>query len=487
MSPRGLLLATKQSRIQALLIVLLLSVLLSAWMLIGLETVPPHEVDESYWISSSRYFYILFIQRDLSARTWAPDAAYWIRQSPPIPVYTIGLAWWLAGHQVSEINQLPYDGTKTYTQNQSEGRAPADSILIAVRSMMALITGATILILFYLAGELGGWVGAGAAAWMMATSVMTLVNGRRAMSDEPLMFFSMLSLLLMYLAAKYRPVNRLAKPTWVLMGLSGLALGLAMGSKVNALFVVAALLSGWIAVSIIKITSVSQAEKRPRALFGRAILESILAAAFCAGIAAVVFVAINPSLYSDPLHRARDLIAWPTSEYSYPADAAGAGALLNLYDRWFKSLRNMLWGWYFPFTWQSFASGGYNWLSLAYQCQPWAALSGCSWTSLGLMLNVPLFAVGMVILLKRALLDRHASYYRPETIVLLIWAITIIAATSSLIPYAYDRYFYPLSPPAYLIEGLTVSVLVAQGVKLTRSLLKRRGTLRFVKSMDQSF
>src|SRR5688572_31340030 len=52
-------------------------------------------VDESRWISTSRYFWITFVERDLLGDAWQPN--YLVLTHPPVARYVIGFGLALQG------------------------------------------------------------------------------------------------------------------------------------------------------------------------------------------------------------------------------------------------------------------------------------------------------------------------------------------------------------------------------------------------------
>src|SRR5687767_5922843 len=59
-------------------------------------------IDESRWISTSRYFWTTFVDRDLFGEAWQPN--YLVLTHPPVARYFIGLGLWLQDWEPQELN-----------------------------------------------------------------------------------------------------------------------------------------------------------------------------------------------------------------------------------------------------------------------------------------------------------------------------------------------------------------------------------------------
>src|SRR5690606_15042710 len=120
--------------------------------------------------------------------------------------------------------------------NQRTGHFPADDLLRAARWPSALLTAAGVVVMFALGREAGGRPAAYLASAYYALSPALLLNGRRAMMEGSLLFFSLLVVL-----AGVWFLRTYSWRTALLMGVAG---GLALASKHTALFAVTVVFGG---------------------------------------------------------------------------------------------------------------------------------------------------------------------------------------------------------------------------------------------------
>src|SRR5690349_10679230 len=82
---------------------LLALVLLSAILVLrGPAASQAFSVDESRWISTSRYFWITFVDHDLFGPDWRPN--YIVYTHPPVARYLLGFGLWLQGWSPEQLN-----------------------------------------------------------------------------------------------------------------------------------------------------------------------------------------------------------------------------------------------------------------------------------------------------------------------------------------------------------------------------------------------
>src|SRR3712207_9448214 len=68
----------------------------------GPMTTQRFTIDESRWISTSRYFWITFVERDLFGPAWRPN--YIVLTQPPVARYLIGAGLALQGWTPDQLN-----------------------------------------------------------------------------------------------------------------------------------------------------------------------------------------------------------------------------------------------------------------------------------------------------------------------------------------------------------------------------------------------
>jgi hypothetical protein len=244
----------------------------------------PHWADENDYLITSRYFLHLFVERDLSSPEW--DDNYWTHTQPMVPRYLIGAWLWWRGYDLYDMPGR-YDLTNSLQENQRKGRVPEDVLLQDARAPSVLFAAGSVSLLFLLGSALAGPLAGLAAAAFALGSPFVQEHMVRAMPEAPLLFFFELTLLLALLGTRQ---DGTLKPSWA-MGL-GVALGLALASKLTAVLSLAAVL-GWIGVIVV-------ASLRSRGA-GPSLATHLRPWALALAVALVVFVASDPHLYRDPL------------------------------------------------------------------------------------------------------------------------------------------------------------------------------------------
>jgi 4-amino-4-deoxy-L-arabinose transferase-like glycosyltransferase len=194
--------------------------LIAVW---GSAAVPFHP-DETTFIFMSRDFDLLFRQGQPAAVAWQdtsqPESVRRYRLlDAPLSRYLAGLGRSLAGRPYLPVD---WDWSASWEQNAAAGAVPDPLTLAAARLPAALLTGLSLGLVYALGGQMGGRPAGVTAALLYGMSGLVLLHGRRAMSEGPLLFFTLLTI---WLLARPRP--RLA--------LAALALAAAVASKLTAL------------------------------------------------------------------------------------------------------------------------------------------------------------------------------------------------------------------------------------------------------------
>src|SRR5688500_16815230 len=95
---------------------LVVAVLLAAILVLrGPSVDQGFSIDESRWISTSRYFWVTFIDRNLFGPAWQPN--YIVYTHPPVGRYVIGFGLWLQGWQPDQLNGR-YDSLESRLYNE---------------------------------------------------------------------------------------------------------------------------------------------------------------------------------------------------------------------------------------------------------------------------------------------------------------------------------------------------------------------------------
>lgn len=172
-----------------------------------------------------------------------------------INALTIGLAWDIAGYTVDDLNTAwnwditqPVRGVSQWDANVRGGHKPDDDLLDVARLPSAIFTALSVLVIYGIARRLAGtWFmgnGKRAAGWMAVliygTTPVVLLNGRRAMQEGSLLFFSLLMFLaaLLVIDEQLRPDVRWRRLLIRYLAF-GAASGMAVASKQTALLLIA--------------------------------------------------------------------------------------------------------------------------------------------------------------------------------------------------------------------------------------------------------
>lgn len=239
-------------------------------------------IDESRWISTSRYFWTTILERDVFGEAWQPN--YIVLTQPPAARYLIGAGLWLQGWTAEELNGR-WDSLQNRRWNEREGRVPSPELLAAARRVTLAFAIGCAALLYAIGRTLAGPVGGVAAVAFAVANPLLSTLWTRALAESCLAFFSLLALLL-----ALRTVRR--RPGAVPSAATGAAVGLATATKLSgvlgglglALFGVAHQASEWW-----RERRVSPSGVGPWLLLGLT--------------AGAVFVAVNPLLYPDPVGR----------------------------------------------------------------------------------------------------------------------------------------------------------------------------------------
>lgn len=426
MSVRSRLLARRPSLVDALWLLLL-----CAYVLAGTPLVPFH-ADEATQLFMSRDYAYQFLQGDLARVAFQddspdPDLQYLRLINGSLAKYTAGLAGHLAGYSVDDINEQ-WDWGADWQYNTTTGHAPAPGLLLAARWPQALMTAASLVVLFLLAQRLGGRSVAYLATAYYALNPAILLNGRRAMMEGSFLLFE----LLVVLAALWT----LRRRSWGgAVGL-GLAAGLALAAKHTNLFVVAPVLAVVALAPLIDRLAHRRMAGGPWRLVGQWLVT--------VGVMVGVFFALNPVWWgANPLEHGllilrlrNDLLAGQTSVYggySGPLDQlAGFGrqALLAL-PQYYEDPR--------------FAS----WIAdpiARYEASPWRGVS-IGGSLPGALVLLALAAYGGWRLLRERALPLTDRW------LVAVWAAAMIVTTWLLTPLEWQRYYLPVLPVLALLAA----------------------------------
>jgi hypothetical protein len=123
-------------------------------------------IDESRWISTSRYFWTTIVERDVFGPAWQPN--YLVLTQPPVHRYLLGFGLWLQGWTPEGLNGR-YDSLRDRAFNERAGNVPGPELLAASRRVVFVFALGAVALLYLLGRALGG-PAAGALAVVLAVT-----------------------------------------------------------------------------------------------------------------------------------------------------------------------------------------------------------------------------------------------------------------------------------------------------------------------------
>lgn len=383
--------------------------------------------DEPYWIGST-YYYHLLRRGDIASADWQLLPAL---ENPPVGKYLFGVAAEMTGRRVRSIDVL--GGWTIVYLLQARGRGeraaydkrlelvdrmdprnrqlalslrfhPLGTLAVGACRIVSFSAGVLTTLLIAALGAMCGRVWAGRLAALLFTfHPEAFICYTNALVDMIALGFATLAVLVL-VRLWDRPGPRSGVGGALGLGVvEGLALGLAVGSKMNALLVM--MLAGL--VWVVLLGEIIGGDRRR--------LASWLALGLAFPLAAALFLAINPTMYPDPAAGVRALFATQAEAVRFQAAFLPDHAA-TLPEK-FRTLAELL-------------TGGRGALVLLVLVTAWrtaAAAAGRSpggWWIIAAWWWIALVAVG-------------------------VW-----------IPFPWRRYALPLLPPALLLVGDAVVAIV---------------------------
>ncbi|HEX2620044.1 MAG TPA: phospholipid carrier-dependent glycosyltransferase [Phototrophicaceae bacterium] len=433
--------------------------LLIFYVLIGVPQVPFHG-DESTLIYTTHDYAYQFIDRDLSMVTYNGNPAI----DPMLQdlrlldgrvhKYLSGLFWHLAGYTTADLNQPWLWGTD-WNYNLTNGHIPSDGLLLVTRLASAVLMAVGVVAMFGIGMHLDGRITAYAASAFYALNPALLVNGRRSMMEGALMGFSLLTVLAgLYLIRAYREHNpqrgwftRLL-PTLLL----GLAAGMTLSSKHTGLLVVGMIFGALGSYLLFDFF------RQPSALKTHA-LKTIGGLIFAGIIAVIIFYAMNPAWWGDPIGRVRLVASMRTDLLNNQMNIFGQYP--DFPTRLVGFWRQMMVGtpmYYESPDWANFIGGQIT----TYEASPWRGLAPGE-SLFGVIFLSGLIAGGLAQLLLRD------SQRLAERWIVGVWAIGMIVIVFIVTPLEWQRYYLPAIMPLCLLAGIGVGYFWDQ-VKVRRQI-----------------
>ncbi len=306
---------------------LLLAVLLAVVALLDLDDLTFH-ADESSRIASSKSFEAL-VGLDFDSPVW--EERHLMLTQPPLSRYVIGVGRTLGGYDASALN-TSWQWDRSDAANIKAGAMPSPALLWWSRLPMAVLAVGSGLLLFLLARAIAGPAGGYAILLLYVANDYVLYTIRLALGEGPLLAAALLATVAACQAVRHWPrAADAATPSWrayrpalVWLTVCGVAGGLAGAAKLNGL---AAALAGVVMAVVLALAGdrgLSLARRAGLALAGGALV---------ALSAAAVFVAVNPFLYSDPVGRSLEMLAFRVDEMEQQYEATPPSRIADLHDR----------------------------------------------------------------------------------------------------------------------------------------------------------
>ncbi len=396
---------------------LILTALLT-YALMGVFTAPFHG-DEATIISMGGDYYRFRDDPDsLRLRLPPPDAEYAAAQdlrllNGVIAKYLIGGAWSFVGVPADLNKQWLWGADWDF--NRANGHIPSERLLILARLTSALCLALSILIVYACGQRCGGeWAGVGAAL-VYTLMPAVLLNGRRAMHEGSfLLGISLVILATLIVLARQGEGRRLWR-AWLYLGMAG---GFALATKHTAALLLMTVY--------------------PLLVWGgrRTIWRTLVQVGAAAGITVVIFFALNPTWWDDPIRAAQTVLT--RRDELMRGQVAAFGGFQDGLERLTALVGQPFGGaQYFEI-----AEGWRDWLAEPIQRYEGVLLGGLG---MGLGGGMILLGVGVFGVIRVRFAGALA----------LLW---IAAGTAILLlatnPLAWQRYYLPLSVPYALLIGV---------------------------------
>lgn len=270
-------------RRQAVFIVISVSLLgaVTLFHFLGVQSAPFHP-DETSLLYQSRDFELLFTSPWSLA--WDPqtDSPYdqtYRALNPPLPKYLFGVARRIAGYSDRDV-AVDWDWSLSWEENLARGALPANRLLLAARLASTSLIPISLALIFLCGWQLDTKETGFLAALLLGTNALVLLHTRRAMAEGVLILGTSLAILGI-LQAHRRP--------W----LAGLGAGIAACAKLSAGVL-------WLA-GLVAVLLKPPADCPKNLNLARRLVPFL--ATSC-----VVFLLLNPILWSNPLAAAQEIL-----------------------------------------------------------------------------------------------------------------------------------------------------------------------------------
>ena len=256
---------------------------------------PNFNPDESRWISRAHYLADL---GDPFGPTW--DDQYMTRGQPPFGSYVTGAGLLLHGRDLT--TNPPWDFSLTWEENLAIGNKPVPADLQAARSMSAILTALTSIVLVGIASVYVPYSWALLAGVIFALHPFSRYIGALATADA--VFGLLIALAALAMARFARGF------AWQWAVVTGVLLGLGGATKLSPLGVAAGL-SGLALLLVLLPAGAIPGVERGRTVGARGLLIGLAAG--------VTFIAVYPYLWPNPVDRTINLFTFRVVEMATQA------------------------------------------------------------------------------------------------------------------------------------------------------------------------
>lgn len=312
---------------------------------------------------------------------------------------------------------------------------PPDHVLVSARAVVAILGAVTCVILFYLGRALGGFRSGLFASFFLAFNPLWLMSSRQAMRDTPSAFFSAISIFLFYYGIKRKKFKAKAS----LLGLSGVTVGLALGSKPLAGVT-------WMTILIcLLLMFINECDINRILRLRRSCRDALLVVFIFVTLSLLAYVVSIPYVWTDAYQRLPSQFRGGMFEFGAAIESSRAGSFMIPRDMLAATtgiMNFVLWPTYRPTSLRHFPTC-LTWFNSQYPCLP------CYST---LPATIFFFA-GLAYLTLKVAKKRLSQI---ETLTL-IWFVIALVGLSWWIPYFFARYTLQLILPIALIEATGLS------------------------------
>ncbi len=265
-------------------------------------------------ITMSRDYFTAFVNQQPQALTVTPpypvDSPQLLRLiNGSVNLYAVGFSLHLADYREQDLPSL-WQWPLSYDDNVIRGDRPDQKMLVVSRISSALFLAASAAVLFGIGWQLKGrWAGY-ISSGLYALNPVILLNGRRAMMEGSVLCFGLLAILLAILICRGRNGWR----WWFALGIIS---GLTLASKHSGLVYVAAAFA-WVIVREIQdflpqrhreISAEPPPHPSPASDGGsNTIGGSVIRGGLSVVVMVMVFIALSPAQWNNPIARLNDLI-----------------------------------------------------------------------------------------------------------------------------------------------------------------------------------